>query len=168
MLLAYIVLSLILLKYQLVVVEGDDANLKDLLVPCVLVVTATCSFNSQKSWTLLQVYPECQKQYSTVSERGELYHSDGEGSNQCPNGCHVWNTSQKCSELYSRSCGHEMVKGSLSWQLHLVGTYLANVSTRCSGGGLEHLHVVETLVREVLTKWSCQEREPFDHFVLHL
>ena len=57
------------------------------------------------------------------------------------------------------------MKGSLSWQLHLVRPYLANVSTRCSSlphlpqGGLEHL--VETLARWVLTKSSCQEREPF-------
>ena len=56
-----------------------------------------------------------------------------------------------------------MLKVSLSWQFHLVRTYLTNISTRCSSlphlswRGLEHL--VEILVRYVLIKWSCQGRE---------
>ena len=67
-----------------------------------------------------------------------------------------------------------MMKGSLSWQLHLVRTYLATISTRCSSpplclhliasllrGGLEYL--VETLARWVLTKWSCNAS--FHHFM---
>ena len=58
------------------------------------------------------------------------------------------------------SCGHKMMKGSISWQLHLihVRTYLANVLTRCSS---PWWGLVETWAREVLTKWSCQERKPF-------
>ena len=32
-----------------------------------------------------------------------------------------------------KTVGHEMMNGSLSWQLHLVRTYLADVLTRCSG-----------------------------------
>ena len=80
--------------------------------------------------------------------------------------CHVQNylsTTLSCPQkapLYLISQHyfvHEMKKDSLSWQLHSVRTNVSNRSfspLHLPWGGLKHL--VKTLARYVLTKWSCQ------------
>ena len=72
-----------------------------------------------------------------------------------------------CMNIFRSQLKREMMIGSLSWQLHYVRTYLANVSTRCSSPPHLSQRITRASSRNVgkisssCTKWSCKERELF-------
>ena len=71
-----------------------------------------------------------------------------------------------CRDFSVAPMGHGMTKGSLSWQLHLVRTYLADVPTRCSSPwmklrrmGPQLIVASRSLPSEVVKKENLYDRE---------